>query len=101
MTYDDMITVLEAARKGRKIESRWKGCPEWVVNHAPQFNFEGCEYRIAKRDLGGRFWFWRASDGSNIHVLGPDGNLKGALFIGVRLNDGQISADGITWEQYV
>jgi hypothetical protein len=48
MTLDEMIAVLEAAKRGEKIEMR-HGEYDWMPNKTPTFNFEQCDYRIAPK----------------------------------------------------
>jgi hypothetical protein len=47
MTLDDMIAVLEAAKRGEKIEYKVNGM--WCPCDHPVFNFYSNEYRIAPK----------------------------------------------------
>ena len=42
-----MIEVLQAYKDGKKIEYRIVGSTKWSAIDDPQWNFVGCEYRIA------------------------------------------------------
>lgn len=103
MTHSEMITVIQAAADGKKIQAREHGCVKWIDTPSPGFNFTHYEYRIAPRDLGARLWFWRPGPECAIHILGSDGCLIGTLLLGVghnisRPTTGQISPDGVNWE---
>ena len=47
MKIDEMIAVLEAAKRGEKIE--WNNQGQWVLWRPEQFNFIGYTYRIAPK----------------------------------------------------
>lgn len=44
---ESMIEVLQAYKDGKKIEYRVVGTTHWSATDAPEWQFRGCEYRIA------------------------------------------------------
>lgn len=49
MNIPDMISVLQAAERGEKIEVSSKYEINWTPISSPAFNFEACSYRIAPK----------------------------------------------------
>ena len=48
MTLDEMLAVLQAAKAGKVIETRFRGPAEvWCRTNSPDWNFEEYEYRVA------------------------------------------------------
>ena len=45
---DQMIEVLEAYKRGEKIEYSWDNGKSWVTTDLPIWNFDRIQYRIAK-----------------------------------------------------
>ena len=48
MNIDEMIEVLNAYKRGEKIEYYSTDENNWIKTNTPLFNFAICEYRIAK-----------------------------------------------------
>ena len=68
MTTDEMIAVLEAYKRGEKIECRWNNGESWSACVISSWDFANCEYRIAKpapKKVKLEAWF----DGENFFYL--------------------------------
>ncbi len=46
MTIDEMIAVLQAAKRGEQIQVRRTSLTEWCDANSPGWNFDNFEYRV-------------------------------------------------------
>ena len=100
MKHEDIIKVVTAHANGKKIQTRLRNSgEEWYIIREPCWDFFHYEYRVARRNLGTRLWFWRSEPGSIVFILHPDGTFKG-IFGPPWPTAGQISPDGVNWENY-
>ena len=68
MTTNEMIAVLEAYKRGEKIECSWDDGKSWMECGIPLWDFSSCQYRIAKpapKKVKLHAWF----DGENFFYL--------------------------------
>lgn len=67
MTIDEMIAVLEAAKRGEKIEySERNGSSDWVqVGDSPVWDFYSYKFRVAKKKVKLLAWVSVPDEGSH------------------------------------
>ena len=79
---DEIISVVQAHKQGKKIAFRPFGAFGWMDVITPEWNFQGCEYRVADEPRKPREWAVMVSaDGAIItaHLILPGYNVAGNL----------------------